>query len=196
MRSRLGVSITVIGLACAIAILVSPGAGAAPNSPELQYMQSTLKPLLDSIQSGLNNLSTTVNQIWVNANAIRATTDAQPKLSVVHGKITTTANSTTAFNLDVNAVPSQPGIIKRYTVTLALGGGVAIQGADSVRLVVGVWDGTAFGDVDVASFDPATKSTLVTAPYAGGNSFVSIHRGADNEGPIDVVINAYVESQP
>jgi hypothetical protein len=196
MKTRQKGPVIAIALLTALAFFMASVAGAAPNSPELQYLQDTIKPMLDGIQSSLNNLSITLGQVWVNANAILTTVNAQPKLSVVHGKVTTTANSTTPFNLDVNSIPVQPGLIKRYTVTIVLGSGVAMQGVDSVRLAVGAWTGTGYADVTVASFDPSKQTTLVTAPYAGGNSFVQIQRGADNEGPIDVIINAYVESQP
>ena len=194
MRLRPRTSLVAFGVILA-ALVISPIAYAA--SPELQYLQNTIKPLLDSIESTVNGLSTTVNQILGNTNTTQAIVSAAPTLSVVHTKITTNPSSSSVYNLDFNAFPHVGGPQRRYTVTIAFVSTPATPGVDSARLVVGAFDGVATNyDVDVAAFDPGVQRSLVTSPYTGSNSFVTILRGADGSGPIDVVINAYIESQP
>jgi len=198
MRPRTGVSNISVAIVLTVLLLVSPAVAAGPGGPVLDYLQDTIKPLLDTIQSSVNAIGSIVSQILTKTNSIQATVNAAPKLSVVHAKLTTAANSTTGLNLDVNAIPAVQGSkIRRYTVTLTFLNNPAIPGVDSARLVVGAFDGVnTFYDVNVASIDPATQFSIVTGPYAGSNSFVTIHRGADGAGNIDVVINAYIESEP
>jgi hypothetical protein len=201
MRFSTRTSLVTIGVVWA-ALVIAPVAYAA--SPELQYLQSTIKPLLDSIQSSvsglgtaISGLSTTVNQILGNTNATQAIVSAGPKLGVVAAKITTNPSSTAVYNLDVNAIPNVVGPMRRYTVTIDFLGTPSAPGVDSARLLVGAFDGvnTSY-QLNVAAFDPHVQQTLIMGPYTGTDSFVSIIRGADGSGPIDVVINAYIESQP
>jgi hypothetical protein len=51
--------------------------------------------------------------------------------------------------------------------------------------------------MDVLKHDPAIGGQDITVgPYAGTNSFIRVTRGDDGLGPIDVVVNAYIESEP
>ena len=188
-RNFWSVTIALVVLTCIAALPAAAEAG----GPVLDYLQTTVKPLLDSIQAAVANAQTSIN-------SMRTTIDLQPKLAIVKTKFTTLPNSASVFNLDVHSVPTgQLSSVKRYTTTLtpAVSFGGVTTGLDRIRVVVCAFDGATSVQADVASYDPAgTQGSYVSTTYAGTNSFVRVDRGADGLGPVDVIVSSYIESEP
>ena len=170
------------------------------DPPVMDYLQNTIKPLLDTIFAGVGSLRTAMLTVLSDTGSIKTTVNAQPKLLIVKGKFTTNASSLTPFNLDLNSVPAGSfQKVKRYTVTVNVEGSLAGMpaGTNTLRVINCVLDPAGpCSQVLVAETDPTVRRSIVSGPYSGTNSFVQFERGADGFGPIDVLVNAYIETQP
>ena len=195
MRSKLS-------LAFALSLLlVFSSVPAFADPPIMEYLTGTIKPLLDTIFAGVGSLRTSMLQVLSDTGSIKSTVDRQPKLAVVTRKFTTNPSTLTPFNLDLNSAPAGDFMkVKRYTVTVTILGSLAGLPAatDTLRLHNCVLDtaGPSCTSYTLAQTDPTVSRTITSGPYTGTNSFVQFERGADGLGPIDVLVNAYIESQP
>ena len=195
MRSKLS-------LALALSLLLAfSSVPAFADPPIMEYLTGTIKPLLDTIFAGVGSLRTAMLQSLSDTGSIKSTVDKQPKLAVVTRKFTTMPSTLTPFNLDTNSAPVGDFMkVKRYTVTVTiLGSLVGMPAAtDTLRLHNCVLDisGPSCTSYTLAQTDPTVSRTITSGPYTGTNSFVQFERGADGLGPIDVLVNAYIESQP
>ena len=195
MRSKLS-------LAFALSLLlVFSSVPAFADPPIMEYLTGTIKPLLDTIFAGVGSLRTSMLQVLSDTGAVRSTVDRQPKLLIVSRKFTSMPSSITPFVLDGNSIPAGDFMkVKRYTVSVVIVGSLVglPAGTDTLRLENCVLD-SALGtclEATVAETDPAVSRKIISGPYAGTHSLVRFHRGADGLGPLDVLVNAYIETQP
>jgi len=126
-----------------------------------------------------------------------------PTVVVVQGSLGTTASNGQGQRINIDGLGGLPfGKVKRYTVTIQTALlSTAPGGIDSIEVYASVLSGGAAYGVRVMRQDPATASTfpnpgLTIPPYTGTDSYITVFRGADGLGPIDVRFNAYVEIQP
>ena len=125
------------------------------------------------------------------------------RIVVVQGSINTTASNGAGQGVNIDAVGTLPfGKIKRYTVTLQTALlSTAPAGVDRIEAYVGVLGGASTYDVRVVRQDPATAAPfphpgMTIPPYTGSNSYITVFRGADGLGPVEVRFNAFVELEP
>jgi hypothetical protein len=191
-----------IGSALAlVALLAAAPAQAAPGGPVLEYLQETLQPLIEGLETAVDAVQSALADLQATGEDVQSTVDAQPTLRIVKEPFTTLPNATTVFNLDVHSVPVGQFLkVKKYSVSLLVRDSVAggFPGESSIGVVTGVIDGTLSTayPTTVAAFDPIASSSMVIPPYVGTNSFIRVTRGADGLGSLDVVVNAYIESEP
>lgn len=174
--------VTALALGLALLLGAMPLAAEA-GGPVLEYLQGTIKPLLDSIAAAIAGVDGKV------ADSGRVRT-----VAIV---IPTTESSSNVRNLDV-AAANLGGWdkIRRYTVTIHWGSlRDAPAGVDSVVTRNCVTDNpvTFCTSLTVDNSDPAGSSGTMLDAYAGVNSFITVNRGADGLGPRDVLVNAYIE---
>lgn len=133
-------------------------------------------------------------------NALSAKVDGLPQVFVVAKKFTTHENAQTAFNLDGAVEPSPLPMtkLKRYTVSFIAPPALLNFSGNSIKLYTGVlqMDPLLTSDVTVFSGDGPGESGAAVGPYVGSNSFLSVVRGNDGLGDVDVTVNAYIEMVP
>ncbi len=198
-----------------VVLLAASSSGAAPGGPRDQrreqprpvmaYLQGTVRPLLEAthtavvaLQGALGSLQSSLAQVLTATTDVQSVVASQPRLHVVKTRLTTYPDAIATLNLDVESLPVGAFTkIKKYSVTLKVLAAGMPTGVDRVQVQNGVFDGvdTTY-DMTVAEFDPAVNSGVALPPYVGTNSFLHVYRGADGLGPIDVLVNAYVESEP
>ena len=120
-------------------------------------------------------------------------------LKIVKTKFTTSPGATATQNIDVAAaLPTTK--IKRYTLTIDVGKlKTAPAGTATISVIAGVLDGASSFDVKVVSQDPSkllSPAGMTVGPYVGTNSLITVVRGADGLGSVDVRVNAYLEVEP
>jgi hypothetical protein len=130
----------------------------------------------------------------------------QANVIVAKGSFTTTASNGAGQGINIDVVGGPPDLplskVKRYTLTLHTALlSTAPVGIDRIEVHVGVLGGATAYDVRVLRQDPATASPfphpgITVLPYTGTNSYITVFRGADGLGPVEVRFNAYVEVEP
>lgn len=131
----------------------------------------------------------------------------QANVIIAKGSFNTTASNGSGgqgINIDVAGGRSDLPLskVKRYTLTIHTALlSTAPAGLDRIEVHVGVLGGATSYDVRVLRQDPATASPfphpgITVLPYTGTNSYITVFRGADGLGPVEVRFNAYVEVEP
>lgn len=193
---------------------------AASGNPVIEYLQSAIKPALDTVQrttdacgevltSIQRSLGTVAAQLagfseqlaglQADVAGIEEKIDHLPQVTVVRGVIHTTPNGTTGANF----TPGQAPKIRRYTVVLqfaSLSGLDVAAGVNKIEIVDGILidDITSF-QMTAYRVDPSANPQVdgtTFGPYAGTNSFIRVVRGNDGLGDRDVFYNAYIEALP
>ncbi len=203
-KKRVGLIAVAVLLATS---LVATPVAAAPGGPVLHYLQSRIHPLLEAthnavvgLQSALGSLPSSIAQLLTTTAEVDSVVVSQPRLHVVKTSLTTSPDGVAILNLDQESLPVGPlEKIKKYSVTLRVQADLSgvPAGVDRIQVVNGVFDGVATTyDMTVAELDPTASGAVALLPYAGTNSFIRVSRGADGLGPFDVLVNAYIESEP
>ena len=130
----------------------------------------------------------------------------QANVIVAKGSFNTTASNGSGQGINIDVAGGRTdlplGKVKRYTLTLHTALlSTAPAGVDRIEVHVGVLRGVTAHDVRVLRQDPATASPfphpgITVLPYTGTNSYMTVFRGADGLGPVEVRFNAYVEVEP
>lgn len=216
MRKRAGVVAIVTVIVLGTTPLIADAGG-----PILDYLRSTVKPLLDSavaqlseIQTSLENLTSTAGSIDGKTDAIvgsigtldsrLASLDAKvdaietrsartTRLVAVTTSFLTQPSSANGVNLDVaGSLPRDR--IKRYTVSVHWGELRLLSPMTGQVSVINSVEGAGTPrQLDPQIFDPSGKSGAMIPPYTGTNSFVQVGRGPDGLGEIEVFVNAFIE---
>lgn len=129
--------------------------------------------------------------------AVEAQLDAVAQAVAVAETFTTQENAQTPFNLDLAAdLPFAK--VKRYTVSFTAPPAMLNVAGNSISVRTGVLQTGPLQTTDVAVFvgDEPGANAAAIGPYVGSNSFISVVRGNDGLGPLDVKVNAYIEVLP
>lgn len=197
-----------------VSIHAQPPAGAGPFGPinavleqilgivsgtaaDVQDVQATL----DDPETGLQEIKAEVRGIEEDVQAIEEMVLGTTRLVLVKSTFSTSPDDVTLKNLDV--VGGLPfGQIRRYTVTVNPGQLTsATPGTATLEVMSGVAHGTDALVLGTRIFvqDISTMSPLPNAggsfpPFAGTNTFLRVTRSGDGLGPVDVTVNAFIET--
>ena len=119
------------------------------------------------------------------------------RVVTVAATFTTQEGAQTPFNLDV-AADLEFAAVKRYTVSFIAPPTMLNSSGNSIAVRAGVLqtDPLQTSDVTVFFAEAPGANGGVVGPFVGSNAFLSVVRGDDGLGPIEVAVNAYIELLP